>query len=171
MDQSSDPTPVHLGRGLADTIAVLGGKARRKSVTLSLHVEDELPQIEGFGGDLNQVWGNLIDNAIDAVPESGRVDVTASRRGDKVVVRVVDDGPGIAEEKVGRIFEPFFTTKPQGEGTGLGLDTARRLVLLHRGQIDVDSRPGRTEFRVILPVTQGGQPAAHRSPAPAGDGA
>ena len=94
---------------------------------------------------------NLIDNAIDAAPESGRVEVTAASRGDSVVVRVVDDGPGVPEEVMARIFDPFFTTKPPGHGTGLGLDIARRLVRQHDGHIEVDSRPGRTEFRVILP--------------------
>jgi signal transduction histidine kinase len=168
MDQAHDPAPLHIGKGLADTIAVLGGKARRKSVTLSLHVDNGLPLIEGFGGDLNQVWGNLIDNAIDAAPESGRIEVAASRRADKVVVRVVDDGPGIPEEKMARIFEPFFTTKPQGEGTGLGLDIARRLVRQHRGQIEVDSRPGRTEFRVLLPLARNGPPATDRPPSSGG---
>jgi signal transduction histidine kinase len=151
MDQSTDPVPVTLGQGLSDTISVLGGKARRKSVTVTLQIPEDLPPVQGFGGDLNQVWMNLIDNAIDAVPESGRVEVSAACRDDSVVVRVVDDGPGIPEEQRERIFEPFFTTKPQGQGTGLGLDIARRLVEEHEGQIEVDSRPGRTEFRVILP--------------------
>jgi signal transduction histidine kinase len=153
MDQSSDPAPVVLGPGLLDTVSVLRGKARRKSVTVTLEVPEDLPPVQGFGGDLNQVWMNLIDNAIDAVPESGRVDVTAACRNNSVVVSVVDDGPGIPEEQRGRIFEPFYTTKPQGQGTGLGLDIARRLVEEHEGQIEMYSRPGRTEFRVILPRT------------------
>ena len=153
MDQSSDPAPVVLGPGLLDTVSVLRGKARRKSVTVTLEVPEDLPPVQGFGGDLNQVWMNLIDNAIDAVPESGRVEVTAACRNNSVVVSVVDDGPGIPEEQRGRIFEPFYTTKPQGQGTGLGLDIARRLVEEHEGQIEMYSRPGRTEFRVILPRT------------------
>jgi signal transduction histidine kinase len=151
MDQSSVPAPVSIGQGLSDTLAVLGGKARRKSVTVTLRIPEDLPPVEGFGGELNQVWANLIDNAIDAAPESGQVEVTAACRDDAVVVRVVDDGPGIPEGQKERIFEPFFTTKPQGQGTGLGLDIAVRLVRQHEGQIEVDSRPGRTEFRVILP--------------------
>jgi len=97
------------------------------------------------------VWANLIDNAIDAAPESGRVEVTATRQRDAVVVSVVDNGPGVPAELGERIFEPFFTTKEMGQGTGLGLDIARRLVRQHDGQIEVDSRPGRTEFRVTLP--------------------
>jgi len=152
MDQTNIPLPVSIGQGLADTMAVLAGKARAKSVTVSVRVPDDLPKVEGFGGELNQVWANLIDNAIDAAPPSGRVEVTATRRDGSVIVRVVDDGPGVPAEAMSRIFDPFFTTKPQGQGTGLGLDIARRLVRQHDGQIEVESRPGHTEFRVILPA-------------------
>jgi signal transduction histidine kinase len=107
--------------------------------------------VDGFGDELNQVWQNLIDNAIDAVATSGHVEVSACVRDGKVVVRVVDDGPGVPPDLAERIYEPFFTTKPQGHGTGLGLDTARRLVQEHEGHLELVSRPGRTEFRVILP--------------------
>ena len=151
MDQSNVPKPVAIGQGLADTMAVLGAKARGKSVSVSIQVPDDLPPVGGLGGELNQVWANLLDNAIDAAPESGHVEVTAAGAAKSVVVRVVDDGPGIPPEQAERIFEPFFTTKPVGAGTGLGLDIARRIVRQHDGQIEVDSRPGRTEFRVILP--------------------
>jgi signal transduction histidine kinase len=153
MDQATMPKPVDVGRGLADTLAVLNAKARGKSVGVSLDVESDLPRIQGFGGELNQVWANLVDNALDAA--KSRVVVKAGRRGHSVVVQVVDDGPGFPPEIRERIFDPFFTTKPVGKGTGLGLDIARRLVLRHHGEIEVDSRPGATEFRVTLP-TDGG---------------
>ena len=158
MDQTNVPQPVAIGQGLVDTMAVLGGKARAKPVAVTVQVAEGLPPVDGLGGELNQVWANLIDNAIDAAPASGRVDVTAGREGEFVVVRVVDDGPGVPAEALERIFEPFFTTKPQGQGTGLGLDIARRLVRQHDGQIEVESRPGRTEFRVILPQARSGLP-------------
>ncbi len=151
MDQSNVPKPVDVARGLADTLAVLGGKARKKSVSVSVSVPDGLPAVQGFGGELNQVWANLIDNAIDAAPVSGHVDVKACAQGDRVIVRVTDDGPGVPQELKDRIFEPFFTTKPMGEGTGLGLDIARQLVNQHEGHIELDSRPGHTEFMVNLP--------------------
>ena len=151
MDQSRVPAPVAIGQGLADTLAVLGGKARTRGVRVSLRVQDGLPAIEGFGGELNQVWANLIANAIEAAPESGQIEVTAEARDHEVVVRVVDDGPGVPEAIREKIFDPFFTTKPQGEGTGLGLDISQRLVREHGGRIELESRPGRTEFRVILP--------------------
>jgi signal transduction histidine kinase len=115
--------------------------------------------VRAIGSDLNQIWTNLIDNAIDAVPESGHVEVGARRELNYVVVRIVDDGPGIPPENRERIFDPFFTTKPVGKGTGLGLEIARRLVRRNGGDIDVESRPGRTEFRVSLPVAAEPAPA------------
>jgi signal transduction histidine kinase len=151
MDRESVSEPVDIAQGLTNTLIVLRAKAKAKSVSLTLDVANELPFVRGFGGELNQIWFNLIGNAIDAVGESGSVEVTARRERDGVVVRVIDDGPGIPEAIRGRIFDPFFTTKPVGEGSGLGLDIVRRLVQRHNGQIELDSQSGRTEFRVILP--------------------
>jgi signal transduction histidine kinase len=156
MDQAGVRKPVDIRQGLTDTMTVLGGKARGKSVTVAIEAPDDLPAIDGYGGELNQVWANLIDNAIDATPESGHVQVCASSRDGSVVVQVVDNGPGVPEEIRERIFEPFFTTKPQGQGTGIGLDIVRRLLRQHGGTIEVDSRPGRTEFKVVLPPVQAG---------------
>jgi len=153
VDQATMPKPVDVGQGLADTLAVLNAKARGKSIGVSLDVEADLPRIQGFGGELNQVWANLVDNALDAA--KSHVAVAASRRGASVVVSVEDDGPGLPPEIRERIFDPFFTTKPVGQGTGLGLDIARRVVRRHQGAIDVDSRPGRTMFRVMLPIEAG----------------
>lgn len=154
MDQAMVAEPVELGTGLGNTVAVLKAKARQKSASVAVELEEGLPCVRGFAGELNQIWGNLIDNALDAVPESGSVEVTAKRDGERVVVRVVDNGPGIPPAVRGRIFDPFFTTKPMGQGTGLGLDIVRRLVQHNDGTIEVDSQPGRTEFRVALPATR-----------------
>lgn len=152
MDHATTPEAMDIGLGLTDTLAMLQGKARAKSVAVTVEVEPALPKVQGYGSELNQVWLNLLDNALDAVAESGRVDVRAVSSGGRVVVRVVDNGPGIPDEIRKRIFDPFFTTKAVGQGTGLGLDIVRRLVQRHNGDIEVDSRPGRTEFRVSLPV-------------------
>ena len=152
MDQATIAEPVDLAKGLDNTIAVLRSKAKSKSASVSVEVEPGLPRVRGFIGELNQVWGNLIDNALDAIPVGGRVDVTAGRENKSVVVRIVDNGTGIPEKIKDRIFDPFFTTKPMGEGTGLGLDIVRRLVRHNDGDITVESRPGRTEFRVELPI-------------------
>jgi len=152
MDRASVPEPVDVRLGLGNTIMVLGSKARSKSTSVSSSVEPDLPRIHGFGAELNQVWANVIDNAIDAAGEGGRVEVTASRDGNHVLVRITDNGPGIPDAIINRIFDPFFTTKPVGSGTGLGLDIVRRLIQRHNGQIEVASKPGLTEFRIRLPI-------------------
>jgi signal transduction histidine kinase len=154
MDQANAAEPVDLGPSLANTVTVLTSKAREKSVTVTLELEPELPKVRGFAAELNQVWGNLIDNALDAVEHGGCVDVLAIRENETVVVRIRDDGPGIPAELCDCIFDPFFTTKPLGHGTGLGLDIARRLARHNEGTIDFESHPGRTEFRVRLPIAE-----------------
>ena len=123
-------------------------------MTVTLELEAALPKARGFASELSQVWGNLIENALDAVGNGGRVEVGAIRENQSVVVRIRDDGPGIPAEICGRIFDPFFTTKPQGQGIGLGLDIARRLARHNDGAIDCESVPGRTEFRVRLPIAE-----------------
>jgi signal transduction histidine kinase len=152
MDQAMVAEPVDLSAGLGNTVAVLNAKARTKSVTVTIAIEPGLPLVRGFAGELNQIWSNLIDNALDAVPDAGRVDVSARRERNRVVVRVVDNGAGIPADVRDRIFDPFFTTKPVGKGTGLGLDIVRRLISHNDAEIEVDSAPGRTEFRVVLPT-------------------
>jgi signal transduction histidine kinase len=157
MDRAAAPESVAIERHLADAITLLGSKAAARETTLELNVEPGLPPVHGVTSELNHVWLNLIDNAIDAAPRSGHVAVSArADRGD-VVIEVVDDGPGIAAEDVGRVFDPFFTTKDVGRGAGLGLDVVQAVVRNHRGSVDVISQPGRTRFRVVLPVSgQGG---------------
>ena len=154
MDQAAVAEPVDLVRGLSDTIVVLKPKARAKSVAVAVRAEPGLPRVRGFAAELNQIWGNLIDNALDAVPDSGRIEVLASCEGRRVTVFVVDNGAGIPAPIRDRIFDPFFTTKPVGQGTGLGLDIVRRLVRHNDGEVYMESQPGRTEFRVVLPVAE-----------------
>jgi signal transduction histidine kinase len=154
MDRATVAEPTNIAQGLMDTVAVLATKAKAKSVAVTLSIPGDLPFVRVYGGELNQVWANLLENALDAVNPSGRVSMSAARDGDRIVVRFIDDGPGIPPEVRPRIFDPFFTTKPIGEGSGLGLDISRRIVTQHGGQIEVDSQPGRTEFRVILPVAR-----------------
>jgi signal transduction histidine kinase len=163
MDRDGVPDNVDIARGLADTVAMLESKSRAKSVRVRIETADDLPMVYGIGSELNQVWEKLIDNAVDAAGVEGNVAVTATRRGDFVVVRVMDDGPGVPEENRARIFDPFFTTKPIGLGAGLGLDIARRFAHLNDGDLDFTSQPGRTVFRVQLPVAgaKGGSPRVH----------
>lgn len=152
-----DRTPVQevdVNGSLNDTLAVLG--YRLDGVELVRDFDPDLPRVTAYGGELNQVWTNLVDNAIDAVSAlegSGRIRLRTGCERDCVLVEVADDGPGIPEEDHARIFEPFFTTKDVGEGTGLGLDVSYRIVVgRHGGDIHVVSRPGETRFEVRLPV-------------------
>lgn len=168
MDRPSVPEPVDVAQGLSDTIALLAAKARAKSASVQVEVPEDLPRVRGFGAELNQVWLNLIDNAIDAVSEGGRVVASADLAFGRVTVRIVDDGPGIPDHIRTRIFDPFFTTKPVGQGSGLGLDVARNIMRHHDGTIEVDSRPGRTEFRVTLPVADAGATGDGSGPRPPG---
>ena len=154
MDQAMVARPVDLGPSLGSTVAVLQSKAREKSVTVAVELEGNLPHVRGYGGELNQIWGNLLDNALDAVPGGGRIEVIATREGQRVVVRIIDNGPGIAAQNINRIFDPFFTTKPMGQGMGLGLDIVRRLVRHNDGTIDVESTQGSTVFRVSVPIAE-----------------
>jgi signal transduction histidine kinase len=151
MDRAPTPESLDIRPGLRDTLAVLRARTHGTSAAVTLTFAADLPRVQAFGGELNQVWANLIDNALDAAGPGGHIDVSATRERDRLVVSVVDDGPGIPPDIQGRIFDPFFTTKPVGQGTGLGLDIVRRLVQRHDGEIDVRSRPGRTEFRISLP--------------------
>jgi signal transduction histidine kinase len=161
MDQASVAAPVDLASSLGNTVAVLKSKARSKSVEITVNVEPGLPRVRGFGGELNQIWANLIDNALDAAPDSGRVDVTANCERHRVVVRVVDNGSGIPAEIRERMFEPFVTTKPVGKGTGLGLDIVRRLATHNDAEIAFETAPGRTEFRISLPLADVDRAGAH----------
>ena len=154
MDQASVAEPVDLKSSLGNTVVVLNAKARSKSVAVTVKVEPDLPRVRGFAGELNQIWANLIDNALDAAPDSGRVEVTATCERQRVIVRIVDNGAGIPAGIRDHLFEPFVTTKPVGKGTGLGLDIVRRLVIHNDAEIEFESVPGRTEFRVSLPLTE-----------------
>jgi signal transduction histidine kinase len=113
-----------------------------------------IPRICAFGVELNQVWTNLIANAIEAMQEGGALRLKTCQDPMDVVVEVQDNGSGIAADVLPRIFDPFFTTKGVGDGTGLGLDTAMRVMKKHRGEIKVKSRPGETVFRVSIPKQQ-----------------
>jgi signal transduction histidine kinase len=148
MDAATGPESIDVSVGLHDTVRVLAAKARDRSASITLDIASDLPRVHAIGGELNQVWLNLLDNALDAVQPSGHVTLSAGAERDRVVVRVVDDGTGIPADILPRIFDPFFTTKPPGHGTGLGLEIAHQLVRQSNGDIAVQSRPGHTEFRV-----------------------
>ena len=152
MDQSP-MQEVDIHEGIESTLTILGHKL--KNVTLVRAFDRSLPRIMAYGSELNQVWTNLIDNAIAAVNGTGKICVGTSLEHDQVVVEIVDNGPGIPPEVQARMFEPFFTTKSVGTGTGLGLVISNRIVGdRHGGEIEFESRPGETRFKVRLPVNR-----------------
>jgi signal transduction histidine kinase len=139
--------------GLEATITVLRFKLKHTAIKIVRDYDRDLPKITVRGPELNQVWTNLLDNAIHALGEAGTITIATRRDGDCLQVDVTDDGPGIAEEHCDRIFDSFFTTKDVGQGTGLGLSTARQIVVdRHGGTLTAASRPGRTTFTVRLPL-------------------
>jgi len=153
MDRAVDKQPTDVRQGIENTIRMLGHELKKHKVTVDKDFDKDLPPVSGYPGELNQVWTNLLDNAIDAAPEGSKVRVEARQDDGVVMVRVIDSGKGIAPEIQSRIFEPFFTTKPVGEGTGLGLDIVQRIVTQqHGGQVGVESKPGQTIFTVTLPL-------------------
>ncbi len=113
-----------------------------------------MPEVEVFSGDLNQVWTNIIDNAIFAVPKDGEIIIDSSCDSKNVIVSITDNGTGIPKEIITRIFDPFFTTKKVGEGTGIGLDLVKTVISRHNGDIKVNSVPGKTVFTICIPVNQ-----------------
>ncbi|HQA69495.1 MAG TPA: ATP-binding protein, partial [Aggregatilineales bacterium] len=144
---------VDVHEGLENTLVILRSKLK-KGIRVTKDYAPDLPMIDAYGSELNQVWTNLIDNAADAVGESGGEITLRTRPAEGgVLVEVEDNGAGIPAEAQARIFEPFFTTKPPGHGTGLGLDISYNIVTLkHGGEITFESEPGRTVFRVWLPA-------------------
>jgi signal transduction histidine kinase len=144
---------VDVHAGLNSTLILLGHKLKKGDIEVVRDYEKDLPHVCGHAGELNQVWTNLLDNAIDAVDGQGRITIRTASENGRVLVEVADDGPGIPEDVRERIFEPFYTTKDVGEGTGLGLDISHRVVVEdHKGDIRVLSEPGDTRFQVRLPI-------------------
>jgi signal transduction histidine kinase len=150
MDQSPVQN-VDVVKSLETTLTILNHKLK-KGVVVQRDYQRVPLLVNSFGSELNQVWTNLIDNAIDAMHGKGELRVRTYREDGSVVVEIGDNGPGIPGEVQPHIFEPFFTTKGVGEGTGLGLDTVQRIVKKHRGNIQVTSSPGNTRFQVWLPL-------------------
>jgi signal transduction histidine kinase len=151
MDQAS-VQQVDVHNALDNTLLILKYKLRKKNIVVTRDYATELPPIKAYGSELNQVWTNLIVNAVEAMNEGGTLKVRTKREPTDILVEIRDNGSGIPADVCSRVFEPFFTTKPVGEGTGLGLDTVARIVRKHRGNIRFQSKPGDTCFQVRLPL-------------------
>jgi signal transduction histidine kinase len=152
MDRSSRQE-INIHEGIENTLLILSHKL--KDVTVIREYEPNLPRITAYGPELNQVWTNLIDNAIAATEGRGHIWIRTALDEDRVQIEIVDDGPGIPPDIQSRVFDPFFTTKPIGEGTGLGLDITYRIIVeQHHGSIQLFSEPGQTCFKICLPIHQ-----------------
>ncbi|MGB8701601.1 MAG: ATP-binding protein [Thermosynechococcaceae cyanobacterium] len=145
---------VDIHEGIEDTLRLFSYKIK-KGIEIRRNYDLALPQILAYGSELNQVWTNLIDNAIDAMDGKGAIELATTRQGDRIQIQITDNGPGIPVELQSRVFEPFFTTKPVGKGSGLGLDIVRRIIEnRHQGSMVLDSQRSRTQFTICLPLTQ-----------------
>jgi len=154
MDRGQNKSYSDIHEGLDNTLLMLGHKIRTGKVRIIRRYGEEIPLVSAYTGELNQVWTNLIDNAIDSVLENnqGSLTIVTEREGNYIKLIFTDDGPGIAEEIINNIFDPFFTTKPIGTGTGMGLENVRRIILRHGGSVKVNSVPGNTVFTVCIPI-------------------
>jgi signal transduction histidine kinase len=143
---------VDVHEGLENTLVIMQHKLK-KGVTVKREYAADLPRIEAYASELNQVWTNIIDNALDAMNGKGEIKIKTYGQDGRIVVEIVDNGPGIPQEIQSRIFDPFFTTKAPGHGTGLGLHISHDIIAnRHHGQLTVESKPGETKFRAVLPI-------------------
>lgn len=154
MDRTNELQPTDIHQDIENTLTLLGFKLRKKNINVVKKYCNDMPKVPAYVGELNQVWTNLIDNAIFALPDHGELTIETTCTPKDITVCVIDNGAGIPKEIISRIFEPFFTTKKVGEGTGIGLDLVSRIVKRHNGEIKVKSVPGRTEFSVCIPIEQ-----------------
>jgi len=149
-DQATEQD-VDIHDGLDNTLVILAYQL--KTMKVQTDYDTTIPPVRTYGSGLNQVWTNILDNAVDATNGEGTIKIRTYREGPMAVVEITDNGDGIPQDVLSRIFEPFYTTKQQGEGTGLGLDIAWRIVTdEHRGRLDAESKPGETTFRIAIPI-------------------
>ncbi|WP_160711806.1 ATP-binding protein [Chitinophaga solisilvae] len=150
MDQASDKQMVDIHQGILNTLTMLDYKVRKGNIRIEKRFDDTLPRLKALPGELNQIWTNILDNAIDAteVNKKGNITIETTQDRQCIHISITDDGPGIPEEIRSRIFEPFFTTKEIGKGTGLGLDMVMQIVRRHNGSVKFTSEPGKTSFRI-----------------------
>ncbi len=153
MDRSNDLHHTDIHNDIENTLTLLGYKIRGKNILIKKNFSEDMPEVDAYVGELNQVWMNIIDNAIYAMPQNGELIIETSYDKKNVTVQIADNGTGIPKEILSRIFDPFFTTKKVGEGTGIGLDLVQRVIKQHNGDIKVNSVTGKTEFIIILPIS------------------
>jgi signal transduction histidine kinase len=154
MDRSTAKEKVDIHEGIRSTLTILSHALKKKNIQVEKRFGGPFPLLPAYSGELNQVWTNLICNAIDAMDQGGVLRIDTYQERQYLCVDIADTGPGIPEEHLTRIFEPFFTTKPMGQGTGLGLDIVKRVVDRHKASISVDTKPGATVFTLCFPLEE-----------------
>ncbi len=154
MDRTGDLDITNVHKDLENTLILLGYKIRDKNIQIKKKFCDDMTDVEAYIGELNQVWTNIIDNAIYAVPQNGEIEIETKCDKNNITVVITDNGNGIPKEILSRVFDPFFTTKKVGEGTGIGLDIVKNVITRHNGEVKLNSVPGKTEFIIRIPVSQ-----------------
>ena len=154
MDRSGDLHTTNIHEDIENTLILLGYKISDKNIKIKKIFCNDMTEVEAYIGELNQVWTNIIDNAIYAVPQNGEIAIETDCDKNNITVKITDNGTGIPKEILSRIYDPFFTTKKVGEGTGIGLDISKNVITRHKGKIKVNSIPGKTEFVITIPVSQ-----------------
>ncbi len=154
MDRTGDLDITNIHKDLENTLILLGYKIRDKNIQIKKNFCDDMTDVEAYIGELNQVWTNIIDNAIYAVPQNGEIEIETECDKNNITVVITDNGTGIPKEILSRVFDPFFTTKKVGEGTGIGLDIVKNVITRHNGEVKLNSVTGKTEFIIRIPVSQ-----------------
>ncbi|MGB5942858.1 MAG: ATP-binding protein [Leeuwenhoekiella sp.] len=151
MDRGSEREPVDIHEGIESTLTMLNHQRKQKNISVIKDFDHDLNPIPLFVSQINQVWTNLLDNAIDAVDQDGKITIITSEENNNIQIEIKDNGSGIDPDKLSQIFDPFYSTKPIGKGTGMGLEVVQRIINGHNGTIEVKSKPGETTFTVCLP--------------------
>lgn len=154
MDKGDAIEPTDVLDGIRTTAMILKHKIKQKNIQFVKNIQPDLPKVLAHPGELNQVWTNILDNAIDALEPGGTITISTYTDRQFVCVDIIDNGPGIPEDIQTRVFEPFFTTKAMGKGTGMGLDIVKRIIERHNGDISLESKPGETKFSLCFPAVQ-----------------
>ena len=154
MDQAPEKQLTDIHIGIRNTLTMLNHKLKKNNIKLIENYQPNLPMANIFVSEMNQVWTNIIDNAIDAMEgrKESCLEIKTEKKGDFINVSIIDNGPGIPKDIQDKIFDPFFTTKSIGKGTGLGLEVVRQIIGQHNGKVYVNSEPAHTEFVVCFPV-------------------
>ena len=153
MDRSTEKAHANIHEGLNSTLTMLNHKLKKKNIQVNKEYNEDLPEIPIYVSEINQVWTNLIDNAIDAMEDKGTLTIRTQANSQQLRIDIIDNGSGIPPDIQSSIFDPFFTTKAVGQGSGLGLDIVQKIVEQHNGTIKVESEPGNTQFTICFPIT------------------